>query len=69
VYSKSTFFTDEAPDLGEPITIFAFVGYVGQEPAEDVDHDGDLNLILHFDSVLVRASLPGTCTNRQHRVK
>jgi parallel beta-helix repeat protein len=36
VYSDNIFFTDENPDLGEPITIFAFVGYVGEAPAEDV---------------------------------
>jgi VCBS repeat-containing protein len=36
VYSDNIFFSTENPDLGEPITIFAFVGYVGEQAAEDV---------------------------------
>ena len=36
VYSDSIFFTNENPDLGEPIDIFAFVGYVGSEAADNV---------------------------------
>ena len=36
VYSDNIFFTDENPDLGEPIDIFAFVGYVGSQAADNV---------------------------------
>ena len=36
VYSDNIFFTDENPDLGEPIDIFAFVGYVGGQAADNV---------------------------------
>ncbi len=36
VVSENLHFSDDNPDLGEPITVFAFIQYVGAEPAEDV---------------------------------
>ena len=36
IVSENLHFSDDNPDLGEPITVFAFVQYVGAEPAEDV---------------------------------
>ena len=36
IVSENLHFSDDNPDLGEPITVFAFVQYAGVEPAEDV---------------------------------
>ena len=36
VFSEDVFLSDENPDLGEPITVFAFIEYLGAEPAPDV---------------------------------
>ena len=36
LHSEDVFFSDDNPDLGEEITVFAYVQYYGEDPVEDL---------------------------------